>query len=58
MVPFHSVSLVTPGHILILKDLDLETTNEGEQMTFVFLGLGYLSQGDFFLVSSIQLQDS
>lgn len=42
------VSVVTPGYIFISEDLELVATDEKEQVTFVFLGLVYLTQHYLF----------
>lgn len=41
------VSMVIPGYTLKSKALDLGTTNKGEPVAFILLGLGYLPQYNF-----------
>ena len=38
------VSVITPFCKLTLENLELRTADEREHVTFVFLGLGYLTQ--------------
>lgn len=41
-------SAITPGYILIPEAVELGTTDEGESVVFVFLGLFYLTQYNIF----------
>lgn len=42
------VSAVTPGYVLTCTDLKLETWDEGERVTVLFLGLGDLTRPAIF----------
>ena len=41
MHTYLKISIVTTGYAHISEDLELGASNEGEHVTFVFLGLGY-----------------